>query len=215
MRQSRARRFGSLVALLALVGGCATPRGRAPVPTEKLLLPLPTHVLAGSTIPLFPSTHFTVDSATGWASQLGDRRVVLDRIDSILAAGSKERAPEVEWVKVDVVRKAAREAPGLLTNPDQLATSTLRTHALTTIPEPLRAQLRQLVAVAAGGRYALIPVSVAFTHGGTAEEPQNYADFTIVLTDVRVGAVSWSNTMRGSGRTPWEALATAVRIMFP
>ncbi|MSR07123.1 MAG: hypothetical protein EXR93_08680 [Gemmatimonadetes bacterium] len=194
--------------------GCATAAGgHAPPPTTKPVLPLPSHVLGGSKIPVFPLTNFVVDEGTGWDSLLASRGEVQQRVDSILYAVARLRAPEVGWIKADVVRRAAEQAPGLLTSPDQIATSQLKTHALSTIPEPLRAQLRQLTGIAAGGRYALIPAGLRFTWD--ANNRRAVADFTIVLADVRLGAVSWSNTLRGFGATPWDAVALAVRVMFP
>src|SRR5262245_60488873 len=120
------------LSVLALgVAGCAT-RSRAPVATSKPLLPLPVHVLAGSKIPVYPVISFTVDSASGWTGALASRREALNRLDSILVAVAHERAPEVDWVNAAAVRKAAAEAPGMLPNPDQLSTSQLQTHALST-----------------------------------------------------------------------------------
>lgn len=203
-----------LLLLIGAVGlGCGGTTSRAPVPTTKPVLPLPAQVLGGSKIPVFPLINVVVAQGTGWDTLLASRADVRRRVDSILFAIVKQQAPEVIWVNADAVRRAAEQAPGLLTSPDQLATSQLKIHALSTIPEPLRAQLRQLTGVAAGGRYALIPAELRFVWDATNQRAS--ADFTIVLADVRLGAVSWSNTMRGWGATPWDAVALAVRIMFP
>jgi hypothetical protein len=94
-----------------------------------------------------------------------------------------------------------------------LATGQLTRANQPTIPEPLRAQLRQLTGIAAGGRYALIPAQLVFGRDG-ADQPA-HADFTIVLADVRAGEIRWSQTLRGTGSSPWEAVAAAVRTMFP
>ena len=202
-----------LLLVIGLTVGCTVTTSRAPAPTTKPALPLPVHPLGGTKIPIFPLTSFTVQPGTGWDSLLVPQGDVRRRVDSILAAVVQRFAPEVIWVHVDAVRRAAAQATGMLANPDQLPTKLLQTHTLATIPEPLRAQLRTLTAVAAGGRYALVPAGLNFVWD--TERRRAYADFTITLADVRAGAVSWSNTMRGSGETPWDAVAIAARLMFP
>lgn len=202
-----------LVLIGALSAGCGHSSSQAPVPTTKPELPLPVQALGGAKVPIFPLVTLVVEPGTGWDAALTDRSAALRRVDSIVRGLAQERAPEVSWVGQDAVRRAATQAPGLLTDPDRLATRQLKRHASSTIPEPLRAQLRQLAGVAAGGRYAFVPAELMFVRDSATQ--RSYADFSIVLADVRLGAISWSDTMRGTGDTPWEAVAAAVRTMFP
>jgi len=203
-----------LVLLLigALGAGCGRSSSQGPVPTTKPD-PLPVRALGGANIPVFPLVTLVVEPGTGWDAELADRSAALRRVDSIVRKVVQEHAPEITWIGQDAVRRAAKLAPGMLTDPDRLATRQLKLHAPSTIPEPLRAQLRQLAGVAAGGRYAFVPAELTFVRDSASR--RSYADFSIVLADVRLGAISWSDTMRGTGASPWEAVAGAVRTMFP
>jgi len=201
-----------IVGVFLASAGCAA-QGHAPAPTTKPVMTMPVRGLGGAKVPVFPVITFSVAPATGWDAVLTPKRDALNRIDSIIAATATDHAPEVEWVNAMAVRKAATQAPGMLANPDQLSTAQLKTHALSTVPEPLRAQLRNLTAVATGGRYALIPAGLSFVHDAAAG--RSFADLSVALVDVRIGAVSWSATLHGVGNTPWEAVAVATGLVFP
>lgn len=202
-----------LVLLVGVGAGCGATSSQAPVPTAKPTVPLAVNALGGIRIPVFPINNIVLQPGSGWDSLLTPRRAAMRKVDSILLAGVQQYGPDVLWVNQDAVRRAAEQAPGMLTNPDQLSTAQLKRYALTTIPEPVRAQLRQLTGVAAGGRYALVPAELVL--GRDPANKRAVADFTVILADVRAGAIGWSNTLRGTGLTPWEAVSVAVRLMFP
>src|SRR5881296_2337486 len=86
--------------------------------------------------------------------------------------GPGARAPEVNWLFPDELRRVARRAPGVAPNPDQMGTALLRAENLSVIPDPLRSQLRTLVALAGGGggRYALVPAALVYRRPSAPEK---------------------------------------------
>ena len=199
--------------LAACGGGKPTP---APTPVTA---PLPTAGIAGQQVAVYPLTLLTADEALGWETTLLPRRVALDRADSLLGALLSERSPEVSWLKPDFLRRQASKAPGLLTNPDQMATALLRSN-LASVPDPLRSQMRNLSGVA-GGRYALVPAALFFVkppaaRGVGAPPPEGgQAELILCLVDVRTGIIGWRTVARGTGPDPWTALRVAVKSLVP
>ncbi|HWP37206.1 MAG TPA: hypothetical protein VNL18_06580 [Gemmatimonadales bacterium] len=191
------------------VGGCrqAPPANGEPAPTAAL----PTAGLAGQKVVIFPLTLVATDEALDWGEAVGPRRAALDRADSALAESLKERAPEVTWVGPDELRRAARRGTGVFTDPDQMATALLRSPSLRQIPDPLWSQMRTLTATT-GDRYVMVPAALVFVPGSA--EPGR-AELTVVLADVRTGAIGWRTVARGEGVDPWAALRRAVRALTP
>lgn len=197
-----------LLAGLAL-GGCGSSPGAVAVPEPGA--PLPTAGLAGQKVAVYPLTLLGASEELGWRYRLSPRREALDRADSILATALTERAPEVTWVLPEELRRAARRGTPMLADPDQLATGLLRSPELSIVPDPLRTQLRALTAVV-GDRYALVPASLVFwpDSGGVGR-----AELTVVLVDVRTGAIGWRTVARGKGSSPWEAFWSALKALTP
>ncbi len=201
------------IALTACGGTSSTPS--SPAPTA----PLPTIALGGQEIAVYPLTRLLADPALGWNEGIRPRREALDHADSLIAAFLTERAPEVTWILPAQLRVAARRAPGLLTNPDQMGTAILRAK-FEKVPDPLRGQLRQLNGVA-GGRLALIPADLRFLEPFRAEGAptppagRGRADLSLVMIDVVTGEARWRTVARGEGDDPWEALADALGQLLP
>ena len=84
------------------------------------MTPLPTTGLSGQQVILLPLTLVAAEDSLHWEAVLADRRATLARADSVIGALLEARAPEVTWVLPDAVRRAARRAPGIATDPDQL-----------------------------------------------------------------------------------------------
>jgi hypothetical protein len=166
--------------------------------------------LAGEAVTVYPLTMLIAQESLGWDEYVQPRREALDRADSLVATFLTERAPEAIWVLPDELRLAARRAPGMLVQPDQMGTSLLRT-PFEQVPDPLRIQLRALTGVA-GGKYALIPASLVFFAAG---EGQGRAELTMVLVDVRLGRPVWRSVAVGTGNDPWEATRTALKSLVP
>lgn len=209
------RRASCVVVLAALVscGGKKSAQAPAPAPTA----PLPTAGIAGQRVPLMPLTLVAAEDSLHWDALIADRRVTLDKSDSIIATLLTARAPEVNWVSAAEVRHIARRAPGIAADPDQMGTSFLRAGNIVEVPDPLRYQLRTLVGLA-GGRYVLVPAGLVFRQPpATASTPQPTptAELSLVLIDTRVGRVGWRTTARGEGSDPLTALTRAVKSLTP
>ena len=191
-------------------GGKKTDHPPAPIPTA----PLPTAGIAGQQVPIWPLTLVAAEDTLHWDALVGDRRVTLDKCDSIIATFLTGRAPEVTWVVPAELRRAARRAVGVATDPDQMGTAFLRAEALIDVPDPLRYQLRTLVGIA-GGRFALVPAGLVYRHAPGSAAGIATAELSIVLIDTRVGKVGWRTTARGEGPDPWTALTRAVKSLTP
>ncbi len=207
-----ARRLSTGLALIAALGvvACAgrTEPENAVTPVSR---PLPTMALAGSPVALYPLGLAVAEEGLGWGELLRPREAALRTADSVIATFLTERAPEVDWVLPEALRRAAAQAPGLLPDPDHLGTAVLRGDKVERVPDPLRSELRNLTAVAAD-RHAAVPASLVFlqTPDGSAR-----AELALVLVDVRVGTVWFRTVASGEGDGPWSALWNAMKTLVP
>ena len=201
-----------LVAALLIVacGGKKTDKPPVPVPTA----PLPTAGIAGQPVNIWPLTLVAAEDTLHWDALIGDRRVTLDKCDSIIGALLTGRAPEVTWVGPAELRRAARRAVGVAADPDQMGTAFLRAEKLIDVPDPLRYQMRTLVGIA-GGRYALVPAGLVFRRAPGSAAGVATAELSIVLVDTRVGKVGWRTVARGEGQDAWTALTRAMKTLTP
>ncbi len=196
----------TLLGLAACGGG--TPPGDGPEPETA---PLPTAGVAGRPVTVYPLTLIAAEEALGWREVMPPRREALQKADSVLAAFLSQRAPEVTWVFPAELRRLAGQAPGLLADPDQMGTAVLRAPGARVVPDPLRAQMRQLTGTA-GDRFALVPASLVYVRvpDGAAR-----AELTLVLADVRTGRVGWRTVAKGEGDDPWDSLWNALKPLVP
>ncbi len=199
-----------LIALLA-AGACtrSKPADATPEPTA----PLPTAGLAGQKVVVFPLTLIAADERLDWRKPLTPRRAALERADSVIGDMLTSRSPEVTWVLPPELRQAARRGVGVASDPDQMATSMLRNPGFRQLPDPLWSQMRTLAAIA-GDRYVLVPASLIFLPAGTGKTG-GLAELTLVLADVRTGAIGWRTVARGEGPDPWTALELALKGLVP
>ena len=209
-----------------LVAGCGHRPSSQATPATPPTVPLPTTGLSGQQVILLPLTLVAAEDSLHWESMLGDRRVTLARADSVVGALLEARAPEVTWVMPSEVRKAARRAPGLATDPEQLGTAVLRVQKLTLVPDPLRGQVRTLAALAGGGggRHVLFLVALIYrrapsgSEGGavrTAAGGTGLAELALVLADIRTGRIEWRTITTGEGDDPWTSLTRAMKKITP
>jgi hypothetical protein len=177
-------------------------------------------------VSVLPLTLVAAEEELHWDSLLGQRREVLAKCDSVIGALLAARAPEVTWVLPAELRRAARRAPGIAPNPDQMGSAILlhgSKREPEMVPDPLRSELRTLSALAGsgGGRYALVPAGLVFKRsravgtgagqlGGAAT-----AELTVVMVDVRTGRVDFRTVARGDGGDPWTALTRALKSLTP
>ncbi len=186
--------------------GCGTSRPAADIAP----LPLPTAGIAGREVTVYPLTLIATASQLNWSDAVGPRREALARADSLLHTFLVERAPEVTWIAPEALRQAARRAPGMVADPDRMATAMLRAD-LSTVPDPLRSQMRVLTGIA-GDRHALVPASLRFV---IAPEERGRAELMLVLADVRLGTIWWRTVARGEGDDPWAAMREALNTLVP
>jgi hypothetical protein len=195
----------ALLFLLALPLAAQTP---APPP------PVPTQGLAGQQVALVPLTLVAMDpvyQSDTLFDPYRDRRTTLSWADSLIGEAFVGRAPEVKWVLPPALRKIARRAPGIVDDPDLMGQALLRSPKVKDVPDPLRASLRNLMAVV-GGRFAMVPASLAFT---PAPDGRVRAEFAFAAADVRSGRVVWRSQPVGDGVTPAAALTAALDAVLP
>jgi hypothetical protein len=209
---SPASRLALALALAGTLTGCGGSHRPQEAPAPAPTTPLPTAGLAGQKVVVYPLILVAADERLRWDSVLTPRRSALDHADSMLAETLTGRSPEVIWVLPPALRQIARRNLPVTTSPDQTPISLLRSPGLKQLPDPLWSQMRNLVAVA-GERYALVPASLIFVpapggKGGRAE-------LTLVLADVRSGAIAWRTVANAVAGDPWEGLARALKALTP
>ena len=226
----RGARCAVVAATLAGCGG--KQHVEEPAPTA----PLPTAGIAAQQVGITPLTLIVAEDSLHWQALLGERRAALAKGDSVIGTLLTTRAPEVTWLLPDELRRAARRAPGIAPDPDQMGTAILLRGGgrEEIVPDPLRHELRTLAALvgAGGGRFVLVPAGLGFRRtggpadgrtGGAAarptarppDRPSATAELTVVMVDVRTGRVGFRTVARGEGNDPWTALTGAVKSLTP
>ncbi len=174
--------------------------------------PLVTAAVAGQGVAIVPFSMVVIESSVPAGTFKLDRAALLKWSDSVLVDGAINRAPEAKWIPPKELRRLARRGAGLLADPDQMGQSIMRSWGLTTVPDPLRSNLRRLLAVAGGWRFALIPASLVFSADSAGVLSAN---LSILLADVRSGRVVWRSVAKGREGTPEQVLGKAVATVFP
>lgn len=206
-----------LPALLLSTLFLAACGGNKPAETTPQRLPsvpalsLNTTVLSGEKIAVLPLTLVVRDVAMEADSLLRNEAAAAAWADSIIGAALTERGREVDWVLPAELRRVSRRAPSLHVDPDRMGQSIMGNPKLESMPEPLRAHARSLMALV-GGRYVFVPAAVAFVRmpDGTVR-----AELSAVLGDTRNGKVDWRTLVMANRATPAEALSAALEILVP
>jgi hypothetical protein len=203
-------------AALFALGSC----GGKPAPVQQAIpeptRPLPLAGLASVKVPVLPLTLLAFDDSLPWGPSFADRRAALGIADSILGTLLQGRAPEVTWILSDELRRQARRSPTFAANPDQMGTAILRGAKVGDfLPDPLRSELRALVAIA-DARHALVPAQLVYRRtAGSVDGRTGTAELTVVIVDARLGQVGFKTVARGDGTDPWTALTRAVKALTP
>jgi hypothetical protein len=200
--------------LLAAAAGCGgghSQQPEQPKPSPFLNRPLVTAVLAGQKVAVLPLTLAVPDAALMSDTLLGVRTKVLPWADSLNLGALTMRAPEVNWVGPEELRKAARRAIGFATDPDHMGHAILRDPLFKVVPDPLRSQIRTLVALI-DARYALVPTVAVFLR-----EPDGSVKIEVgfVLVDARTGIPGWRSIATGIGPNATQAYHAALAAMLP
>lgn len=200
----------SLLALAAAVG-CGGNRPPAkPVPDPYLNLPMVTPALAGQKVAVLPLTLAVTDDKLAADTLLGVRAKVLAWSDSLLAEALTGRAPEVTWVGPAELRREAHRAAGLAGDPDHFAHAILRDPLMRVVPDPLRSQIRTLVALT-DARFALAPAIETFAQDSGGVK----IAFTLVLIDARTGVAGWRSNATATAPTAAQAFRAAMAHVLP
>ena len=209
---------GSWVLGAALLACGGNPKPDKPVPLPPTA-PIPTAGIAGQRVGVLPLTRVGAEEELGFAWVDTARHATLQKADSLFGELLKARASEVTWVLPSELRLEARRSPSVATNPDQMGTAFLAAEGITEVPDPLRSELRTLVALA-GGRFVLAPASLVFKKTPTPDvgpPPHGTVtvEFTVVMLDTRLGTVGWRTVAHAEADDPWLAYIRAVKAMTP
>lgn len=202
-----------------LVAACVGHKPQTPAPEPTV--PLPAGSLASREVGVLPFTLVLAEDSLHWDAHFTDHPRTLETADSILLGFLTSRVPEVAWKAPAKLWRSARGANDLPDDPHQLGIAILRQAPVGAyVPDPLRAQLRTLGAVA-GGSYVLAPAALFFKTDSTqrsavsGQQRHGIAELTMVLVDVRLGTVSWRSVARGTGDDPWSAVTAALKTLTP
>ena len=189
-------------------GGCAGaqtgPRTPKPLPAPALLLA----PLAGQPIAVLPASFVISDGAVPGIPAA--RLAQLAWVDSVLGEALQARGPEATWLLPAALRRIARRAPGIVTDPDQMGQASMRFEGFKKVPDPLFANIRALVAMT-GSRFVMIPAAIRFsqTTDGVRVEA------TLVLADARSGLIPWRSSPVATAATAAAALAATIARILP
>ena len=201
----------NVFAVLTLAASLAAPQvGSAQ--KKPVTQPLVVNAVAGQGVAIVPVNMLIVEPEVPPGTFTLAKPALLKWVDSVLFDGATSRAPEVKWIPPQELRRISRRAGGLMPDPDQMGQSIMRSWGISSVPDPLRSNLRRLLAVAGGLRYAMIPASVVFRSDSAGALS---VDLAILLADVRTGRVVWRSVAKGAGGTPEQVLGKAVVTIFP
>ena len=197
----------------ALLGPGLVSAQKAPAPQKPAVpaIGLSTTGLAGQMVTVLPLTMVVSDPRVPGGTGPKARAALMHWADSLLNDALLERAPEVDWVFPPALRRAANRAVGLMPSPDRMGQAVMRSPNLKEMPDPLRSYMRQLVALAGGARFALIPAAMWIT---PAAGDTVTVELSAVLTDARVGKVMWRTLAAGKGETVADAYRSALATIL-
>lgn len=202
---------------LALTVGCgraSAQQDRQPKPEKFDNNALSVVPLSGQQVALLPITIVVADTSierdSSYAAFRG-RAAALSRTDSLITESFQMRAPEITWIPPNELRRIARRAPGMLSDPGTYGQAMLRSPKLEQVPDALGANLRKLVALS-GGRMVFVPAALGFSRDDAGLVR---ADLSLVLVDTRRNTIVWRSQAHGTGAGPDEALTAALATVFP
>ncbi len=201
----------NVFALLSLMAIAAVPRTGS-AQKKPVTQPLVVNAVAGQGVAIVPVNMLIVGPEVTPGTFTLAKPALLRWVDSLLLDGATSRAPEIKWIAPQELRRISKRSGGLMPDPDQMGQSIMRSWGISSVPDPLRSNLRRLLAVAGGSRYAMIPASVIFKSDTTGTLT---VDIAVLLADIRSGKVVWRSVAKGSGGTPEQVVGKAVATIFP
>lgn len=197
--------------LLAIAAAPACAQQPKQSKTPEPVVALATDGLAGQLVAVLPLTMVVSDPRLPGPTGLDARTRTMRWADSLLGDALLERAPEVQWILPPALRHTAERAVGVMPSPDHMGQSVMRSPMLKSVPDPLRAYLRQLVALSGGARFALIPAALYLTPGPSDSIT---VQLSAVLADGRLGRVVWRTMAKGTGETADQAFRVALSTIL-
>jgi hypothetical protein len=189
--------------------GLASPATAQKKPVTQ---PLVAEAIAGQTVVILPANMVVVEPTVAAGTLISDRTVLLRWADSLIAETFAARAPEVKWILPADLRRMYRRSGGILPDPDRMGQSILRTWGIEKVPDPLRGNLRRLVAFANESRYIFVPASLVFSADSSGVLR---VELSAALADGRSGQVKWRSVATGRDGTPDQVLGKALATIFP
>jgi hypothetical protein len=205
---NRFHRLALLALLVVPVAGQAQKEAKPRVPA----MGLSTAALAGQAVAVLPLSMVVSDPAIPGGTGPRARAAAIRWADSLLGEALEERATEVKWLLPPALRRIAQRSGGLVPSPDQMGQSVMRSPRLKDAPEPLRTYIRQLVALAGGARFAMVPAALYLS---PAPGDSLTVQLAAVLVDARLGRVVWRTLAVGRGETATEAFRAALETIIP
>ncbi|HEY4319829.1 MAG TPA: hypothetical protein VGM77_01520 [Gemmatimonadales bacterium] len=197
-----------MLVLLAVGGTAAQAQGSSGKAPKAL--PAPALMLApivGQPIPILPIAYVVADTGIPMPAT---RLAQLAWADSIIDDALEARGPEANWLVPADLRKVARRAPGMVTDPDHMSQAVMRFTSLKKVPDPLLANMRALVAMT-NSRFVMIPAALRMSGRPGAV----HIELMLVLADARSGAIAWRSSPVAEAATPAAAIAAAVAAILP
>jgi hypothetical protein len=205
---NRFHRLALLALLVVPVAGQAQKEAKPRVPA----MGLSTAALAGQAVAVLPLSMVVSDPAIPGGTGPRARAAAIRWADSLLGEALEERATEVKWLLPPALRRIAQRSGGLVPSPDQMGQSVMRSPRLKDAPEPLRTYIRQLVALAGGARFAMVPAALYLS---PAPGDSLNVQLAAVLVDTRLGRVMWRTLAAGRGETATDAFRAALETIVP
>ncbi|MDQ6830113.1 MAG: hypothetical protein M3081_14750 [Gemmatimonadota bacterium] len=194
MRHSRFLLILVLYASVACASKPPAPGGQGVPPAAAQQAPQQTNrPLAGfaaQRLIVLPTRFLRTNDSLGWTRDIGAAADYLKTVDDELAFALRERGVQGTWVMASDVVKAAKRNFAYATDPYTLGEEPLRPPRKKPelLADPLASELRNLIALHDGVRYALLPVEVRFEKFGS----QGRAVLHLAVIDVRMSKVLWS-----------------------
>jgi hypothetical protein len=211
------RSLPSAVFAVLLVAACAgnTQKKDETKPDPKkpeypVAEPLATEAMAGQKVCVLPLSLVLPEDSLAERAPFNDRAKMLAMTDSLIGIALEARAPSVEWLLPAQLREVAKRAPGVVTNPDRMGQSVLRSEHIKDVPDPLWSNLRTLTSIT-GGREVLVPSMLEFFK---APDDEYRAELSLAVADSRTSHIPWRTVATGIGSSPERAITAAMNSVL-
>jgi hypothetical protein len=186
IKSNSGRAFAATVGI-AMLSACGSPPASAPAAGA----PTPRSALAsmlGRPLLIMPTQYLAVATPAGQYEVSMSNRDLLPLVDEEIADAFRKRGVRSSWTFAKEITESALRQGGLIQDPRDLASESLRRIEVgdTPLPEPLGSQIRDITALQ-DSRYVLIPVEV-----DVDQRPgRSPGILRLILVDSRTARVNW------------------------